>query len=428
MTHADSKGGAQLVVRNTFLELFDDTPALGLAEEGAGRRPRAHTDVTDKKLPQKVKYPVDDSRGALGGALPSGSFPSMPEEGAAVLDSDGSSFVGRPGAVMPMAPYHGFDPASMAGAGMQPWWDYAGGAAGISSYAGGQAGYYPSWGYPGYAVSPATASETAAYSCPSPQPKASEVAAYSNPGPSPGHSGAQRQAAPRERKAKEQGGRGGKATAALQTAPTTPEQSAGAARGKGGNPEQGAGAARGKGSKASAAVVPDAGSAGAAAAGAAGEAPNTDTATTVMLRNIPNRYTQTMMLTMLDENGFKARYDFVYMPMDFRNGVNLGYAFVNLLTHQDALELMSVFEGFSSWFFDNAKVCEVSWAHPHQGYAEHVERYRNSPVMHPCMPEEYKPMVFQRGLRMPFPPPTKQIRAPKLRPVRDKGDKAAAEA
>merc|ERR1719377_181029 len=75
--------------------------------------------------------------------------------------------------------------------------------------------------------------------------------------------------------------------------------------------------------------------------------------TTVMLRNIPNRYTQGHLVNLLDENGFRSLYDFVYLPMDFRNGVNLGYAFVNLLTHQDALQAMSTFQGFSRWFYDS---------------------------------------------------------------------------
>lgn len=58
-----------------------------------------------------------------------------------------------------------------------------------------------------------------------------------------------------------------------------------------------------------------------------------------------------------------------------------------------------------------------------------VERYRNSPVMHPTTPEasyvsvvhrfckEYKPMIFADGQRVQFPGPTKAIRAPKLKYV-----------
>jgi len=146
----------------------------------------------------------------------------------------------------------------------------------------------------------------------------------------------------------------------------------------------------------------------------------TNEPTTVMLRNIPNRYTSSTLLALLDERGFRGLYDFVYLPMDFQNGVNLGYAFVNLLVHEDALTFKSAFHGFDDWLYDSAKVSETSWAHPHQGLAEHVERYRNSPVMHPCMPDEYKPMVFHCGMRVPFPMPTKAIKAPKLRASRDR--------
>lgn len=149
--------------------------------------------------------------------------------------------------------------------------------------------------------------------------------------------------------------------------------------------------------------------------------------TTVMLRNIPNRYTSGSLLALLDERQFQALYDFVYLPMDFQNGVNLGYAFVNLIGHEEALRFKEVFQGFQGWRFDSAKVSEVSWAHPHQGLAEHVERYRNSPVMHPSMPDEYKPMIFQRGARVTFPPPTKVIKAPKLRLGRERPREAGRE-
>jgi len=142
--------------------------------------------------------------------------------------------------------------------------------------------------------------------------------------------------------------------------------------------------------------------------------------TTIMLRNIPNRYTQSSLLKLLDAHGFASQYDFLYLPMDFRNGVNLGYAFANFTRHHDALRVIEAFQGFTGWFYESSKVCEVSWSHPHQGLEEHIERYRNSPVMHQCMPDEYKPMIFSRGARIQFPPPTKAIKAPKLRPARDR--------
>jgi hypothetical protein len=139
-------------------------------------------------------------------------------------------------------------------------------------------------------------------------------------------------------------------------------------------------------------------------------------ATTVMLRNIPNKYTRSMLIALVDEQGFAGRYDFVYLPMDFRQSINLGYAFANLLTHEDAMKFREVFQDFSNWSSESAKTGEVSWATPHQGLHDNVERYRNSPVMHPSMPEEFKPLVFKDGKGIEFPKPNKVLRAPKLRP------------
>jgi hypothetical protein len=137
-----------------------------------------------------------------------------------------------------------------------------------------------------------------------------------------------------------------------------------------------------------------------------------DAPTTVMLRNIPTKYTRQALLGLLDIHGFAGLYDFVYLPIDFRNGVNLGYAFVNSVLHEDALRLLEHFNGLCTGTGQN---CEVSWACPNQGLKDYVERYRNSPVMHPSMPDEYKPMVFRNGRQVDFPLPTKPIKAPKLR-------------
>mmetsp|Transcript_23213 Transcript_23213/g.41076 ORF Transcript_23213/g.41076 Transcript_23213/m.41076 type:complete len:299 (+) Transcript_23213:59-955(+) len=134
--------------------------------------------------------------------------------------------------------------------------------------------------------------------------------------------------------------------------------------------------------------------------------------TTVMLRNVPNNYTRDMLLTLLNEQGFSSRYDFVYLPIDFRRRANLGYAFVNLTDEASVDALWSTFDGFSGWALPTAKVCQVSWSGPHQGFKAHVERYRNSPVMHRSVPDEYKPVIFEHGLRKNFPRPTKKVKAP----------------
>ena len=134
--------------------------------------------------------------------------------------------------------------------------------------------------------------------------------------------------------------------------------------------------------------------------------------TTVMLRNLPNNYTREMFLQMLDENGLKGQYDFVYLPCDFYHDANLGYAFVNMVDASAVFLAWKAFQGFSDWSLPSAKVCQVVWRGPHQGFEAHVERYRNSPLMHQNVPDVFKPMIFRNGKRQPFPKPTKCLQAP----------------
>mmetsp|Transcript_28283 Transcript_28283/g.93890 ORF Transcript_28283/g.93890 Transcript_28283/m.93890 type:complete len:320 (-) Transcript_28283:494-1453(-) len=140
-----------------------------------------------------------------------------------------------------------------------------------------------------------------------------------------------------------------------------------------------------------------------------------DWRTTVMLRNLPNALTRDMLLHMLDEKGFLGLYDLVYLPVDFSTGTSLGYAFVNGSTPGCVQQLWEAFDGKADWPVESDKVCTVSWSDPHQGLASHIERYQNSPVMHPDVPDEWKPALFMHGMRVDFPPATKKIKAPKVR-------------
>lgn len=137
---------------------------------------------------------------------------------------------------------------------------------------------------------------------------------------------------------------------------------------------------------------------------------------TVMLRNVPNDYSRNMLLELLDSQGFRGRYDFFYLPVDFKKGANLGYAFINMLTHEDAERIHAVFQGFDRWLLGSSKVCQVAWGDKdQQGLQKHIARYRNSPVMHPEVPEEYRPLVFSGGKQVAFPTPSKAPRKPRIK-------------
>eukprot|EP00931_Biecheleriopsis_adriatica_P112563 TRINITY_DN8720_c0_g1_i2.p1 TRINITY_DN8720_c0_g1~~TRINITY_DN8720_c0_g1_i2.p1 ORF type:complete len:403 (+),score=70.69 TRINITY_DN8720_c0_g1_i2:772-1980(+) len=140
-----------------------------------------------------------------------------------------------------------------------------------------------------------------------------------------------------------------------------------------------------------------------------------DSRTTVMLRNLPNNYTREMLLELIDSQGFNGLYDFLYLPIDFQTYACLGYAFVNLVDANIVPRFWAAFDGFNSWTLPSKKVCYVSWSGPHQGLQAHIDRYRNSPVMHADVIDQCKPVCFRDGKRVPFPSPTRSIRPPRVR-------------
>lgn len=135
--------------------------------------------------------------------------------------------------------------------------------------------------------------------------------------------------------------------------------------------------------------------------------------TTIMLRNIPNKYTQKMLLEVIDEK-FKGLYDFFYLPIDFRNKCNVGYAFINFLDSNFATMFKKEFDGLKLSAFKSNKVCEVSWGRV-QGLTANIEHYRNSAVM--SIPiAQFKPLLFKNGVPIPFPVADGPLPSVKLRP------------
>lgn len=139
--------------------------------------------------------------------------------------------------------------------------------------------------------------------------------------------------------------------------------------------------------------------------------------TTVMIRNLPNDYDRERLEHLLIDQGLQGRFDFCYLPIDFRRKSGLGYAFVNFLTHEDATAARERLEDFNSWeIAGSQKVCKVCWAEPEfQGLASNVARYRNSPLMHEAVDQRFQPAMFHGGVRVPFPASTKRLRAPRAK-------------
>jgi hypothetical protein len=132
--------------------------------------------------------------------------------------------------------------------------------------------------------------------------------------------------------------------------------------------------------------------------------------TTVIIKGLPEAYTRDMFTMLLDSNGFRACYDFVYVPHRFETRLSSGYGFVNFLLAEDADRCVARLGGFEA---EGGLCLSVSFAESMQGLEAHIERYRNSPAMHAVVPDEMKPALYRGGVRIPFPAPTKPIRMPR---------------
>ncbi|CAM0884231.1 unnamed protein product [Alopecurus aequalis] len=155
---------------------------------------------------------------------------------------------------------------------------------------------------------------------------------------------------------------------------------------------------------------PEAAEADAATAATDTDTQEPDTRTTVMIRNIPNKYSQKLLLHMLDnhcieynkkieageqEGEFEGQpfssYDFLYLPIDFNNKCNVGYGFVNLTSPEAALRLYKAFHKQPWEVYNSRKICQVTYARV-QGLEALKEHFKNSKF--PCDSDEYLPVVF----------------------------------
>merc|ERR1719356_1272141 len=139
--------------------------------------------------------------------------------------------------------------------------------------------------------------------------------------------------------------------------------------------------------------------------------------TTIMLRNIPQRYNRDLLLEDMDERGFAGAYDFFYLPIDFSTTHSVGYAFINFISEAELARFKSVYAGLKL-SDESPKVCEICEAKV-QGKAGNLEYYRNSTVM--GMDEKYHPVVLENGIRQPFPKPTRPLGPVQRRPPRAGG-------
>jgi len=119
-----------------------------------------------------------------------------------------------------------------------------------------------------------------------------------------------------------------------------------------------------------------------------------DKITTLMLRNIPNMYTRSMLVEELDSLGFQSEYDFLYLPMDKSTQWNVGYSFVNFKRPSVAKRCADEVTGhiFRCYDHGSGKVAQVAIAHI-QGLEKNVAYYSNTAVQCDRV-QTYRPLVL----------------------------------
>ena len=86
-----------------------------------------------------------------------------------------------------------------------------------------------------------------------------------------------------------------------------------------------------------------------------------DQRTTLMVRNIPNKYSQKLLLEAIEQN-HEGKIDLLYLPIDFKNKCNVGYAFVNFISPSSIPAFYAEFNHRLWDRFNSNKVCEITYA------------------------------------------------------------------
>jgi hypothetical protein len=129
-----------------------------------------------------------------------------------------------------------------------------------------------------------------------------------------------------------------------------------------------------------------------------------DRRSTIMIQNIPNNYSQTMLLEEINLE-FDRTYDFFYLPMDYKNKCNIGYAFINFMDCKHVANFYATFHCREWSRFKSHKICAVKYGRI-QGKLGLIQHFKKTNVIKEAS-IDYRPLLFfstgpDAGLPEPF--------------------------
>ena len=100
-----------------------------------------------------------------------------------------------------------------------------------------------------------------------------------------------------------------------------------------------------------------------------------DKRTTIMIKNIPNKFTRSLLLSTIDQN-FKGTYDLFILPTDGNRNKNFGYSFINFTSSYFIPYFYFMFNN-KKWSSTNSKkICEITYSKV-QGRSNLISYYAN---------------------------------------------------
>ena len=123
-----------------------------------------------------------------------------------------------------------------------------------------------------------------------------------------------------------------------------------------------------------------------------------DMRTTLMIKNIPNKYTISSLLNEINEY-FNNTYDIFYLPIDYINKCNLGFAFINFVEPLHIILFYELYKGKKWKKFNSEKICELLYAKL-QGKKELISHFEKGKVLS-FENEDKRPLILNTPNPLP---------------------------
>jgi hypothetical protein len=117
-----------------------------------------------------------------------------------------------------------------------------------------------------------------------------------------------------------------------------------------------------------------------------------------MIRHIPNKYNLQTIIEDINIE-FKDKYDLFYLPLDYFNNANLGFAFINFVDSYHIISFFEMFRGKKWRRFNSEKICELAYAKI-QGKKELIAHFEKGSVMN-FESEDKKPLILPTPSALP---------------------------